>query len=76
MPERPNQRAVIFLSDFAQPAEVSLLVKKIKDLLPRLDALINNAAIQGPIRPLVKRSHSLDTVKMFYKDVADAGFNL
>ncbi len=58
-PERPNQRAVIFPCDLAQPVEVSLLVEKIKGQLPRLDALINNAAIHGPIGPLVENDLTL-----------------
>jgi 3-oxoacyl-[acyl-carrier protein] reductase len=53
LPPRPDQSAFIFQCDLAQPSEVTKLVKKITIQLPRLDTLINNAAIHGPIGPLV-----------------------
>lgn len=56
LPLRPDQSAVIFQCDLAQPAEVTTLAKKITDQLPRLDALINNAGIHGPIGPLVENN--------------------
>jgi 3-oxoacyl-[acyl-carrier protein] reductase len=56
LPLRPDQSAVIFQCDLAQPAEVTALVKKITGQLPRLDALINNAGIHGPIGPLVENN--------------------
>jgi len=56
LPKRSNQSAVLFQCDLAQPVEVTALVKKITDQLPRLNVLINNAAIHGPIGPLVKNN--------------------
>jgi len=53
---RPDQSAIIFQCDLARPAEVTSLVKKITDQLPRMDVLINNAAIHGPIGPLVENN--------------------
>lgn len=54
MPKRLNQRAIFFQCDLSSPDQVNLLVKKITDQLPRLDTLINNAAIHGPVGPLLK----------------------
>ena len=59
LPKQSNQTAIIFPCDLARPEEVTALVKKITNQLPRLDALINNAAIHGPIGPLVENNLSL-----------------
>lgn len=52
--QRHDQSAIIFQCDLACAGEVTRLVKRIKGKLPRIDALINNAAIHGPIGPLVQ----------------------
>jgi len=52
LPPSPNQAALVFQCDLSKPEEVALLVKNIVEKLPRLDVLINNAAIHGPIGPL------------------------
>ena len=59
LPKQSNQTAIIFPCDLARPEEVTALVKKITNQLPRLDALINNAAIHGPIGPLVENDLAL-----------------
>jgi len=59
LPKKPNQTALTFPCDLGRPAEVTILVKKITNQLPRLDALINNAAIHGPIGPLVENDLAL-----------------
>ena len=59
LPKHPNQTVITFSCDLARPEEVTALVKKITNQLPRLDALINNAAIHGPIGPLVENNLSL-----------------
>jgi NAD(P)-dependent dehydrogenase (short-subunit alcohol dehydrogenase family) len=56
LPKRPNQSALIFLCDLSLSKDVTKLVQKIKKELPRLDSLINNAAIHGPIGPLVENN--------------------
>ncbi len=59
LPKQSNQTAIIFPCDLGRPEEVTALVKKITNQLPRLDALINNAAIHGPIGPLVESDLAL-----------------
>jgi 3-oxoacyl-[acyl-carrier protein] reductase len=54
LPKRSEQKFIIFKCDLAEVSEVTALVKKIKNHLPRLDVLINNAAIHGPIGPLTE----------------------
>ena len=49
---RPGQLALRFAADLAQPEEVQRLGESLRSQVPRLDVLINNAAIQGPIGPL------------------------
>ena len=49
LPERKNQKAIYFICDLANNDETLELAAKVKSSLPRLDVLINNAAIQGPI---------------------------
>lgn len=52
--QRPDQKMLSFQCDLADSNEVSVLIKNIRDHLPRLDALINNAAVHGPIGPLIE----------------------
>jgi NAD(P)-dependent dehydrogenase (short-subunit alcohol dehydrogenase family) len=56
LPKRSEQKTIIFQCDLNRTTEVTSLVKKITDQLPRLDALINNAAIHGPIGPHVENN--------------------
>ena len=50
--ERIGQQLVSFVCDLGDPVQVLELTAKVKAALPRLDVLVNNAAIQGPIGPL------------------------
>lgn len=50
---RPNQIAIPFECDLSCPSSVEILVSQVSDELPCLDALINNAAIHGPIGPFI-----------------------
>lgn len=59
LPKNTNQSALKFSCDLAQPKEVTVLVSQLILQLPRLDALINNAAIHGPIGPLVENDLNL-----------------
>lgn len=56
LPVRANQKVIPFLCDLSQPESVSALIRDITTKLPKLDALINNAAIHGPIGPLVENN--------------------
>lgn len=56
LPARPNQSTMIFSCDFSEANAVNHLIGELKEHLPRLDALINNAAIHGPIGPLLGSS--------------------
>ena len=49
---RPAQVALPLAADLSQPTAVQHLVESLRSRLPRLDVLINNAAVQGPIGPL------------------------
>jgi len=52
LPERKGQRTVCLVGDMINPESVMELVTKAKAALPRLDVLLNNAAIHGPMGPL------------------------
>lgn len=52
--DRPKQSALTFKCDLSKPVEVNQLVEKLSNQLPNLDALINNAAIHGPIGPFLE----------------------
>lgn len=56
LPRRPNQSTMVFACDFTDPNAVDQLICELKAHLPRLDALINNAAVHGPIGPLLGNS--------------------
>ena len=59
LPKRPNQKAITFPCDLSHPEAVASLASQITQQLPSLNVLINNAAIHGPIGPLVENSTSL-----------------
>ena len=52
LPERYGQEIICLVCDLGVPAQVLELTAKVKATLPRLDVLINNAAIQSPMGPL------------------------
>jgi 3-oxoacyl-[acyl-carrier protein] reductase len=53
LPKKANQSAPVFACDLSLSDDVIKLSQQIKEYLPRLDVLINNAAIHGPIGPLI-----------------------
>lgn len=52
LPQRDNQTATSLACDLGSPAEVAGLIKRVKSSFPKLNVLLNNAAIQGPIGTL------------------------
>lgn len=52
LPKRFGQKIICLVCDLSVPTQVLELTTKVKATLPRLDVLINNAAIQGPMGPL------------------------
>ena len=56
LPERTNQSKMVFQCDLSSERDVDKLVNNLNANLPRLNALINNAATHGPIGPLVSNS--------------------
>jgi NAD(P)-dependent dehydrogenase (short-subunit alcohol dehydrogenase family) len=52
LPPRINQTAIPLACDLGRPADVSATVERVKYLFPKLNLLVNNAAIQGPIGSL------------------------
>ena len=59
LPKRLNQNAKIFICDFSKPQEVQSLVSRLIQELGQLSALINNAAIHGPIGQLLDNNLTL-----------------
>ncbi len=59
LPERDGQSIVRIACDLGDPVQVLELIVKVKETLPSLDVLINNAAIQGPIGPLTQNDFSM-----------------
>jgi len=49
LPKRNGQSITTLTCDLAEASAVGRLVDEIKEVTPRLDVLINNAAVQGPI---------------------------
>jgi 3-oxoacyl-[acyl-carrier protein] reductase len=49
---RETQTAHVIAADLAQMESAHRVIETVRDRIPRLDVLINNAAIQGPIGPL------------------------
>jgi NAD(P)-dependent dehydrogenase (short-subunit alcohol dehydrogenase family) len=52
LPVRKGQQIIRLVCDLADPALVVELIPKVRSCLPRLDVLVNNAAIHGPMGPL------------------------
>jgi NAD(P)-dependent dehydrogenase (short-subunit alcohol dehydrogenase family) len=58
LPERKGQQVFLLVCDLADPALVVKLTSKVMACLPRLDVLVNNAAIHGPMGPLWENDFS------------------
>lgn len=58
LPERSDQTAMPLVCDLADAAKVAVLIEQIKKTVFHLDVLVNNAAIQGPIGPLITNNLS------------------
>ena len=54
LPQRPEQRVMTITADLIDPSAPEPIVAKAMQMSSRLDILINNAAMQGPIGPLWK----------------------
>jgi NAD(P)-dependent dehydrogenase (short-subunit alcohol dehydrogenase family) len=54
--ERSGQSVHVIVADLACLGEIHLFVEMAKSMFPRLDALINNAGIQGSVGPLWKNN--------------------
>jgi NAD(P)-dependent dehydrogenase (short-subunit alcohol dehydrogenase family) len=52
LPQRGNQTAISLACDLGRPAEVAGLIERVKSSFPKLNVLLNNAAIQGPVGTL------------------------
>lgn len=52
LPERKSQQVTPLVCDLSDPALVLELPVRVRNCFPRLDVLINNAAIHGPMGPL------------------------
>lgn len=59
LPARVGQSLEPLAFDLGRPAEVASLIDHVRATLPRLDVLVNNAAIQGPIGPLEENDFAL-----------------
>lgn len=59
LPERNEQQVIRLIFDLGDPALVEELATKVKATLPRLDVLVNNAAIHGPMGPLWENDFSM-----------------
>lgn len=59
LPERKEQQIICFVCDLANPELVVELADKVRACLPRLDVLLNNAAIHGPMGPLWENDFSM-----------------
>ena len=57
--KRDNQAIIVLPCDLVIPGAVNQLIMDVIARLPRLDVLINNAAIHGPIGPLVDNNQDL-----------------
>lgn len=59
LPARKGQQIISLVCDLADSALVLELSPKVRACLPRLDVLINNAAIHGPIGPFWENDFSI-----------------
>lgn len=59
LPEQKEQQIIRLVCDLGNPAAISGLAAKVRASFPRLDVLVNNAAIHGPIGPLWENDFSL-----------------
>jgi NAD(P)-dependent dehydrogenase (short-subunit alcohol dehydrogenase family) len=57
--ERKGQQITVLSCDLADPVSVDELAAKVRESLPSLDVLINNAAFHGPIGPLWENNFAL-----------------
>lgn len=51
LPVREGQQIINLACDLADPSAVATLIARVKQRVDKLDVLLNNAAIQGPIGP-------------------------
>jgi len=58
-PRSNEQSATSLVCDLADASKVTALIETIKASIPRLDVLVNNAAIQGPIGPFYENDLSV-----------------
>jgi 3-oxoacyl-[acyl-carrier protein] reductase len=59
LPERKGQQITVLACDLGDTASVGELAARVRELLPSIDVLVNNAAIHGPIGPLWENDFSL-----------------
>jgi NAD(P)-dependent dehydrogenase (short-subunit alcohol dehydrogenase family) len=59
LPAKKGQQIICLVCDLANPTLVVELAAKVKTCLPRLDVLVNNAAIHGPMGPLWENDFSM-----------------
>lgn len=59
LPGRQGQKVLRFTCDMRDPLSVAGLAETVSASFPRLDVLVNNAAIQGPVGPLWENDFSL-----------------
>jgi len=59
LPIRKDQKTFKFICDISDFNALTVLIKKLKEYLPHLNVLINNAAIQGPIGRFLENDLSL-----------------
>lgn len=59
LPTRKGQAVIRLVCDLADPALIAELAAEVKARLPRLDVLVNNAAIHGPMGPLWENDFSM-----------------
>ena len=59
LPDNTGQHVIPLVCDLGDQAQIARLTAKVKDGIPHIDVLINNAAIQGTIGPLWENDFSL-----------------
>lgn len=64
--KRPSQNIDMIVVDLSYSGDIERIVETAKSLVPRLDALINNAAIQGAVGPIWENNWDewLETLKV------------